>query len=250
MSIREIYKNVVLDGCGQGIYGEITMCSMQKIIEYLKKQCMFDSSSIFLDIGAGLGKPNIHVAVETGALSVGIEVEYLRWVLSLKNVLPLNKKILMIHGDIETLSDLDPFTHIYMFDIGFNPMTMTSISESFNASRVPKILICYKKPKVIERYGFNVQYLGQLKVTMCGSRESHTVYFYTSGSQIGKCHHINTRYCPDISEEMLRFTGDFTTRKALYQLQNLPELQSGMRDEVERFLSGRKTRSHEKTYRD
>ena len=46
-----------------------------------------DTSSIFIDVGAGLGKPNLHVAINPAVrYSVGVEMEHVRWHLSMHNL--------------------------------------------------------------------------------------------------------------------------------------------------------------------
>jgi len=71
------------NGSGGPIYGEITVGSMQSIINYLVAYCNFGKCSRFLDIGAGLGKPNFHVGQDPGVrLSIGVEVEKIRWMVS------------------------------------------------------------------------------------------------------------------------------------------------------------------------
>jgi len=68
------------NGSGGPIYGELTVGSMQRIIDFLVKWCTFGFLSRFLDVGAGLGKPNFHVAQNPGVrLSIGVEVESIRW---------------------------------------------------------------------------------------------------------------------------------------------------------------------------
>ncbi len=57
------------------------------MINLMKVHTGFDSSSCFIDIGSGLGKPNLHVAQDPGVeFSLGIEVKKLRWMLSLHNL--------------------------------------------------------------------------------------------------------------------------------------------------------------------
>jgi hypothetical protein len=68
------------NGCGGPIYGELTVGSMQNVIDYLVNKCEFSESSRFIDIGSGRGKPNFHVAQDPGVcLSIGVEVEEIRW---------------------------------------------------------------------------------------------------------------------------------------------------------------------------
>ena len=119
------------------IYGELTMHSMQRMINLMKKHTDFDHTSRFIDVGSGIGKPNLHVAQDPGVeFSYGIEVEFDRWLLGmncLKGVLdaantPENtdrqtgEKILhrcvFEHADMRKAESFDPFTHVYMFSIG------------------------------------------------------------------------------------------------------------------------------------
>jgi hypothetical protein len=50
------------NGAGGAIYGELTTGSMQKVVDVMISHCGLGKDSIFIDVGAGLGKPNIHVA--------------------------------------------------------------------------------------------------------------------------------------------------------------------------------------------
>lgn len=62
---RIIHKSTgALGGNGTtgAIYGELTMHSMQKILNAMVEKCEMTSSSMFIDVGAGLGKPNFHAA--------------------------------------------------------------------------------------------------------------------------------------------------------------------------------------------
>jgi hypothetical protein len=192
--VKQVYKIVQartgqVGGYGHDgpVYGEITTGSMQKIVDFLKKECGFNSESLFVDVGAGLGKPNFHVAVDPGVrLSVGIEVEQLRWLLSLKNLQALNAKgrippktVCMLHRDVTTLGSFDPFTVVYEFDVGFPPKVLVSIANAFNRSITVKNLVSFKPPRdIIDKYGFSVRLVGGLTTSMAGSSETHKVYFY------------------------------------------------------------------------
>ena len=89
-AVKKIYRCITqatgsLGGNGSGgpIYGELTVGSMQKIVNYLVAHGSFGPSSRFVDIGAGLGKPNWHVAQNPGVrLSIGVEVMQTRWEVS------------------------------------------------------------------------------------------------------------------------------------------------------------------------
>jgi hypothetical protein len=68
------------NGYHGAIYGELTMGSMQRVINVLTSQCGMSSQSRFIDVGSGLGKPNFHVAQDPAVrISLGIELEEIRW---------------------------------------------------------------------------------------------------------------------------------------------------------------------------
>ena len=81
--IRQATGQLGGNASGGPIYGELTVGSMQKIVNYLVAHGSFGPSSRFVDIGAGLGKPNWHVAQNPGVrLSIGVEVMQTRWEVS------------------------------------------------------------------------------------------------------------------------------------------------------------------------
>ena len=92
--VSEVYKAIRKQtGCpggnaaGGAIYGEITQASFQRVVDYLKDNCELTRTSCFVDVGSGLGKSNFHVSVDSGVqVSYGIELEELRWHLSLHNL--------------------------------------------------------------------------------------------------------------------------------------------------------------------
>lgn len=144
-NVRQVYKIVKrLTGSLGGnassgpIYGELTMHSMQKMINLMKEHTGFSAESRFIDVGSGIGKPNLHVTQDPGVcFSYGIEVEEARWVLGMtclngvlgeaasqaSNRLTVDERILhrcvFEKGDIRQAKIFDPFTHVYMFSIGY-----------------------------------------------------------------------------------------------------------------------------------
>jgi len=155
--------------------------------------------SRFIDVGSGLGKPNLHVTQDPAVeFSYGIEMEHVRWMLgmsNLKTVLDgayeqetrgeeleedeqIRRRCIFAHGDITEATYFDPFTHVYMFDIGFPPKLFKQLGQMFNRSQ-SDYLICYHGPKLmIERYGFNVELIVQAPTSMHGSSEGHMGYIY------------------------------------------------------------------------
>jgi len=167
-------------------------------------KCEMTSQSRFIDVGSGLGKPNFHASQYPGVrLSIGVELEHIRWQLAMTNfdkILPymddnvasstpsqpetdddvrLYGGVNFIVGDIDNFSSTDPFTHIYMYDLGFPPPLQQRIAEKFNNSVHARYLVSYRPPhRVIHEYGYEVELVEQSNTSMHGSGESHMAYFY------------------------------------------------------------------------
>lgn len=143
------------NGTTGAIYGELTMGSFQKVINYLREHCGLTHSSRFIDVGSGLGKPNFHAAQDPVVrLSIGVELEAIRRQLAMKNLSDILKKssdapsegpetdvelhssTYFLHMDIDQATTLNPFTHIYMYDLGFPPDLQESIAKKFNTRLV------------------------------------------------------------------------------------------------------------------
>ena len=117
------------NGHGAAMYGEMMKASMQRVVEKLISDTGLSTSSRFLDVGCGLGKPQLHVAQMAHVeFSYGIDIDELRVFLAnlnLKRIMKeamttnfdINTKCLVMHGDIEVARVFDPFTHVYMFDV-------------------------------------------------------------------------------------------------------------------------------------
>ncbi|KAJ0392676.1 hypothetical protein P43SY_006955 [Pythium insidiosum] len=195
LEVTEAYKAIrkktgALGGNGAGgaIYGEITQNSFQRVVDYMKAHCELTERSLFLDVGSGLGKPNFHVAIDPGVeVSYGIELEDLRWQLSLHNLksvmaLDINKnkasRTIFTAGDITHAHTLNPFSHIYSFDVGFPPDVMESMAQTFNRSDARYLVSFHSPRKIIDMYEFNVENIGRVATSMAGSNEGHTCYFY------------------------------------------------------------------------
>jgi len=195
--VRSVYRTIARftgsiggNGSGGAIYGELSIGSMQKVVNLLKVHTNLSSSSRFIDVGCGLGKPNIHVAQDPGVeFSYGLEMESVRWVLALSNLNQVLKsakknkdighKCFLACANINEAKTLDPFTHVYMFDIGFPPWQQERIAKMFNKSKSP-YFICYHPPRlIIDKYGYNVEFITKMPTSMHGSSEGHTCYVYS-----------------------------------------------------------------------
>ena len=141
--VRKLTGSIGGNGYCGPIYGELTMGSMEKMIDLMMEYTAFDSSSRFIDVGSGIGKPNLHVAQYPGVeFSCGVEMEHTRWSLGmtcLKAVLDqavsddenktgggkiqkekeqIQGRCVFLHSNILEAKTFDPFTHVYMFSIG------------------------------------------------------------------------------------------------------------------------------------
>lgn len=200
LDVVEVYKTIrkqtgALGGnaAGGAIYGEITRNSFQRVVDFLKINCDFSETSLFLDVGSGLGKPSFHVSIDPGVeISFGIELEEIRWHLSLhnlKSILLLEKNrskracMMFSMGDITNAATLNPFSHVYSFDVGFPPDVMDKYAAIYNLSDAPFLVSFHGPRKIIELYQFAVECMGQIVTSMAGSSEVHTCYFYRRHSQ-------------------------------------------------------------------
>ena len=196
--IRKATGSLGGNAAGGAIYGEITQKSFARIMAFLKERCELTSKSRFIDIGSGLGKPNFHAAVDPGVeLSYGMELEILRWQLSLHNLSSVlrsepqrkknNNKVIFTAGDITSAKTFDPFTHVYSFDTGFPPAVMEDMAQSFNVSSANYLASYHAPRKVIELYGYDVEHIGRVSTSMAGSSEGHTCHFYERILKKPKC---------------------------------------------------------------
>jgi len=202
--VRKLTGNIGGNGYSGPIYGELTKHSMQKMVNLMVQTTGFSASSRFIDVGSGIGKPNLHVAQFPGVeFSCGVEMEHNRWSLGMtclkaclhaaveerneestssdNNHVLLQGNTIFLHNNILEAKTFDPFTHVYMFSIGFPPDLWIALSKMWNASdaRSCQYLICYAGPKdIIDCYEFNVELISQVSTSMHGSKENHMGYIY------------------------------------------------------------------------
>ena len=183
---------------------------MHKLVQLMVASTNLGPKSRFLDVGSGLGKPNLHVAQYPGVkVSIGIELKRERWMLSLANLKACLKtavadaarhgpdpsggrpadpasdgrvkgNTIFIQGDITKARTFDPFTHVYMFSVGFPPDLWERLATIWNNSNpnTCKYLICFSPEKKMKEYDFAVEIVAEADTTMHGSGEHHTVYLY------------------------------------------------------------------------
>ncbi|KAJ8609343.1 hypothetical protein CTAYLR_009297 [Chrysophaeum taylorii] len=162
---------------GGAIYGEVTASSFQRVVDAMG----LEPTSIFLDVGSGLGKPNFHAALHAGCASFGVELEEVRWQLATFNLMQMHAAgfgggVYFLHGDITAAYSLDPFSHVYMFDVGFPPTLLETLADLFNRSQA-RVLASFQK-NLDENYGFDVVLRRKIQTSMHGSTEKHACFVY------------------------------------------------------------------------
>ncbi len=195
-SVKRVYSIIrsavgALGGAGAGgaIYGEVTMTSFHRLVLYLAETHQLTRRSVFLDIGAGLGKPNLHVAAHMGCASVGVEMIGSRWYRSMAVLRAVLSRAprhtpppLFAHADLLDC-DLSPFTHLYAFDRGFPPDTLRHMFRRFEASERARVLVCYQTPRRAAELGLTVPACQRFSMKMSGSGEQHSCWVYAKMDQ-------------------------------------------------------------------
>jgi hypothetical protein len=88
---------------------------------------------------------------------------------SANNVQVVHGNTFFVNDDIRSARTFDPFTHVYMFDIGFPPKLHRQLAEMFNMSLYAEWLISYQPPrKIIKACGFKVSLESQFSTSMHG----------------------------------------------------------------------------------
>jgi len=162
---------------------------MQKVVDLMVAKGGLTKDSVFIDVGAGLGKPNFHLSIDPGVkYSVGIEMEHVRWLLSLHNLKhylegasttagpeagePSN--VIFMHGDAMQAKSFDPFTHVYMFDIGFPPKLFLHLAECLRNSSTAEYCLCFHGPHVmVDNYGFDLALVEKIATSMHGASQNY-----------------------------------------------------------------------------
>jgi hypothetical protein len=198
VELKQLYslirrKSGQLGGAGSGgaIYGEVTQDSFQRVVECLVELTGLGPESVFMDVGAGLGKPNMHVAVDPGVrLSLGVEVVGGRWWQSIHllsgmlrgeggvQVQEAAQRCFLAHADVCDLPSLDPVTHVYSFNKGFPPAAMRGLAKAFNRSHSARFLVCFDKLAKLQQHGFDLELLAHVNTKMEGSGEQNRCFVY------------------------------------------------------------------------
>ena len=188
---RQLYRAIqhadgMLNGTDDGLAGEMRVGSMHTIVQFLMDTCSMGPGSTFLDIGSGLGKPVLHVALHAQVQhALGIEVAHATWALAMSTLLrardrshlPTTPTIHYAHTSVASLSTLNPCTHVYMFDIGFTPEIYAHIANLISSSPTVQHFVCYH-PRRLLATGLSATPIARTPARMSVSEEQHTAYVY------------------------------------------------------------------------
>lgn len=174
---------------GGPVYGELTQGSMDRILLKLEELCDLDQSSVFVDLGAGIGKPIFHAAAKTKArFSIGVECMGVRWWQSIalhtrcfSHFPEVAEKVLFVHADISDLESLGHCTHAYCFSKGFSPDGVAKLAKVFDDSPMLAFVACFHTPAQLDCAGlrhFDLEPVCVLETAMSGSGEKQRCFFY------------------------------------------------------------------------
>ena len=176
---------------GESSYGENTQGTLQKAFEFwhLKDPTFGSEGDIFLDVGHGLGKPNVHYS-QLGSkkkISIGIECSEhrynlsIRWhkdmIGSLKNE-ELNGGFCFVHLDGLELQTLNPFKHIFMFDCGYSKQFCLRLATLLKACKTLETFASWRTVFFWREKGLDLKSVGQFTTSLLGSKENKTGYIY------------------------------------------------------------------------
>jgi len=126
-----------LDGFGSATYGEITADSVSQLIDLLNIR----AQDVFFDLGCGVGKAVIQVALETHCkLSVGVELSKSRYGASIQ----AKSKLIRVMNRMPRSTK-----RLLTLECGFNDNSDHSTKITSNFTGIPEILIPSDRTTVI-----------------------------------------------------------------------------------------------------
>jgi hypothetical protein len=175
--------------CRCFLRAELTKTSLNNVVDMLVEKAGLSSDDLILDLGSGMGKPSQHFAVSPACWSVGIEYMVDRYYLSLANLMatfnsesgefPSRRNCVFVHNDGIELSSFDPFSIVYMFDVGMPPLFLEHVAACLKNSSV-KWVLCYHSLATMLGYGYELEAVPGSNVTcsMHGSFEGKTARLF------------------------------------------------------------------------
>ena len=139
-----------------GSEGELARAGILRVFELFCWQGKMNSSSVFLDLGSGLGKPSYLAAMVGVAESYGVEisgslVKYARESLEVVG----QKDVKIIQADIckwiyTTKAKMLNLTHVYAFSTAYNKKTRAAIF-AYLRGRVGVFFATFMRPRTVSQ---------------------------------------------------------------------------------------------------
>ena len=130
------------------ITGNVTAGSFFKLVtrqQELPSEYQLDATSVYLDVGSGMGRPTLCMATLPISLSVGIEVQEEQVKMSLLALKKLSTAqaseapVLIEHCDVMRVASLEPVTHVHMF-LWANPALLRHAASLLAWSKTLKVM--------------------------------------------------------------------------------------------------------------
>jgi hypothetical protein len=209
-SLKELYS--IMQGCEsrlgggegvEGIYGSITQAGMNKIFDCMKHGTSFGANSCLIDIGSGLGRPQLHAAIDPGLKkSLGIELDQVKvtkaraFITQTLDEMHRRSKGArfatpqIVCSSVEKLQSLEKATHAYSFWEGIPMSARASFGLLFRSSTschsVTVVQRSMRDPaKQMLELGFGpLLLIKSFPVKMSGSGASFQAYIFTKANPI------------------------------------------------------------------
>lgn len=163
-----------------GTPGEYTTGSLKKLLKYLQENCSVTQTSVFCDVGSGIGRP-VFAAILTSTFKYAVGVEIVEQQVdscrktAAKFGIP-NCQFLHVDASKHT----PPFdaTHVYIFSQGFDGKLQSAVAKQLNAHRSWEYLCTATPPEKWRKVGLKFDRILTLLtgMTMVGSNRAYAVY--------------------------------------------------------------------------
>lgn len=128
---------------------------LAKLFDVLRSTCEFDESAYFMDLGHGMGRPTLHAAALRPRIAGAMGTEFSPY-LYRQSMLALSEctleveyftmeqpRIFFLDSNIKSFKSLNPFTHVYAFQIGMPEDVIEHMLKLIAKSRSVKYAIIY-----------------------------------------------------------------------------------------------------------
>ena len=146
--------DVTSAGDGYGMTGHVTKASMSRLFDVMRTKFDFDSNAWFMDLGHGMGRPSMHAAALQPPVAGAFGTEFnpqlykqsmLALVECTQSITCFQKtpRTFFLDANIKDLTSLNPFTHVYAFQIGMPEDVIEHMLNIIAESESVKYAILY-----------------------------------------------------------------------------------------------------------